>query len=33
MEATEIDLCDPDNFVAAVPHEQFTFLRQNAPLW
>jgi cholest-4-en-3-one 26-monooxygenase len=32
MEATEIDLCDPDNFVAAVPHEAFARLRRDTPV-
>ena len=32
MEATEIDLCDPDNFVAAVPHEAFARLRRESPV-
>src|ERR1700678_41587 len=32
MGATEIDLCDPDNFVAAVPHEAFARLRRDRPV-
>jgi len=26
MEATDIDLCDPGNFVDSVPHEWFAYL-------
>jgi len=33
MELSDIDLTDAEAYVAAVPHEQFTFLRQNAPVW
>jgi len=29
----DIDLTDSKNFVDGVPHEWFTFLRQNAPVW
>jgi len=33
MELGEIDLLDPDRFVQAVPHEWFTWLRHNAPIY
>ena len=33
MTLDEIDLFNPDNFVAAVPHEAFRMLRQHAPVF
>ncbi len=33
MELADIDIYDPDNFVAAVPHEMFTTLRREAPVY
>jgi cholest-4-en-3-one 26-monooxygenase len=33
MDLSDIDLTDAKNFVAAVPHEWFAYLRQNAPVW
>ena len=33
MEVTDIDLGDPGSFVDGVPHQWFTFLRKNAPVW
>jgi len=33
MDATKIDLLDPDSFIRGVPHEWFTYLRHNAPLF
>jgi cholest-4-en-3-one 26-monooxygenase len=32
METTDIDLCDPDSFVRAVPHEWFAYLRRADPV-
>jgi len=32
MEATDIDLCDPGNFVGGVPHEWFAYLRREVPV-
>jgi cytochrome P450 len=32
MDATDIDLSDPGNFVAGVPHEWFAYLRREAPV-
>ncbi len=32
MEMTDIDLCDPQNFVDGVPHDWFTYLRHEAPV-
>ena len=32
MEVTDIDLCDPENFVDGVPHEWFAYLRREAPV-
>jgi cholest-4-en-3-one 26-monooxygenase len=32
MEATDIDLCDPGNFVESVPHEWFAYLRRELPV-
>ncbi len=32
METTDIDLCDPDNFVAGVPHQWFAHLRRDDPV-
>ncbi len=33
MDLSEINLLDPDNFVKGVPHEWFTYLRHNAPVY
>ena len=34
MELDDVDLLDPDRYVAGVPHEQFTLLRERQPvLW
>ena len=33
MELADIDLCDPENFVAGVPHEWFALLRKEAPVY
>ncbi len=33
MNPSEIDLLDPDRFVQGVPHEWFTYLRHNAPIY
>jgi cholest-4-en-3-one 26-monooxygenase len=33
MDANQIDLLSPDSFVGAVPHEWFTYLRHNAPIY
>jgi cholest-4-en-3-one 26-monooxygenase len=33
MELSDINLCDPDNFVAGVPHEWFARLRREAPVY
>ncbi|MGB7053219.1 MAG: cytochrome P450 [Acidimicrobiales bacterium] len=33
MELSDINLCDPDNFVAGVPHEWFAQLRREAPVY
>jgi cholest-4-en-3-one 26-monooxygenase len=33
MTLEDIDLCNPDNFVAAVPHEAFRTLRRHAPVF
>ncbi len=32
MRTTDIDLCDPDNFVQAVPHDWFAHLRRENPV-
>ena len=32
MELDDINLCDPGNFVASVPHDWFAFLRREAPV-
>ncbi len=32
MELTDIDLANPDNFVAGVPHDWFAYLRANHPV-
>ncbi|MHB1712183.1 MAG: hypothetical protein ACYCV7_12385, partial [Acidimicrobiales bacterium] len=29
----DIDLADSRNYVDGVPHQWFTFLRRNAPVW
>jgi cholest-4-en-3-one 26-monooxygenase len=33
MNLDDIDLCNPENFVAAVPHDAFRTLRQHAPVF
>lgn len=33
MDANQIDLLSPDSFVGGVPHEWFTYLRHNAPVY
>ena len=33
MDPSEINLLDPDCFVKGVPHEWFTWLRRNAPVY
>ncbi|HVN28268.1 MAG TPA: steroid C27-monooxygenase, partial [Candidatus Binataceae bacterium] len=33
MDLNEIDLLDPDRFTTGVPHEWFTYLRNNAPIY
>ena len=33
MDANQIDLLSPDSFVGGVPHEWFTYLRRNAPVY
>ncbi|MEY2590332.1 MAG: cholest-4-en-3-one 26-monooxygenase [Acidimicrobiaceae bacterium] len=33
MDVSDVDLYDPDNFVAAVPHEMFATLRRDAPVY
>jgi len=33
MDVNQIDLLSPDSFVAGVPHEWFTYLRHNAPIY
>ncbi len=33
MDANQIDLLSPDSFVGGVPHEWFTYLRRNAPIY
>lgn len=33
MDVTEINLLDPDRFVLGVPHEWFTYLRREAPVF
>ncbi|MBB3048468.1 cytochrome P450 [Litorivivens lipolytica] len=33
MQLSDIDIYNPDNYVAAVPHEQFTLLRDEAPVY
>lgn len=33
MQAEQIDIYNPDHYVAAVPHEQFRWLRDNAPVF
>lgn len=33
MDLSEIDLLNPDSFVAGVPHEWFTYLRHHAPVY
>ena len=32
MQLSDVDLVNPDNYVAAVPHEMFTLLRKEAPV-
>lgn len=32
MDVTDIDLCDPSNFVEAVPHDWFAYLRHQSPV-
>ena len=33
LNAPLVDLSDPDNFVAAYPHDHFRWLRENEPVW
>src|SRR5215469_7599978 len=33
MDVNQIDLLSPDSFVRGVPHEWFTYLRRNAPIY
>jgi cholest-4-en-3-one 26-monooxygenase len=33
IDFSDIDLTDSKNFVSGVPHDWFTFLRKNAPVW
>ena len=33
MQLSDIDLTDMDRFQDAFPHEWFTYLRQEAPVW
>jgi len=33
MDLSDIDLTDAETYVHAVPHEWFTYLRDNAPVW
>ncbi len=33
MELADVDIYDPDNYVADVPHEMFTTLRREAPVY
>jgi cholest-4-en-3-one 26-monooxygenase len=33
MDVAQIDLLSPDSFVGGVPHEWFTYLRRNAPVY
>ena len=33
MDLRQVDLCDRDNFVAGVPHEMFSLLRHEAPVF
>ena len=33
VDFSDIDLTDSKNFVSGVPHDWFTFLRKNAPVW
>ena len=33
MQLSDIDLTDMDRFQDAFPHEWFTFLRREAPVW
>ena len=33
MQLSDIDLTDMDRFQDAFPHEWFTYLRREAPLW
>jgi len=33
MQASDIDIYNPDNYLAGIPHEQFAWLRQNAPVF
>lgn len=33
MELTDINLLDPDVFTEGVPHEWFTYLRNDAPVY
>ena len=33
MDVNQIDLLSPDSFVRGVPHEWFTYLRHNAPVY
>ncbi|HEV3281151.1 MAG TPA: hypothetical protein VG032_06040, partial [Acidimicrobiales bacterium] len=32
METADVDLCDPDSFVHAVPHDWFAYLRREDPV-
>ena len=33
MSLSDVDLANPDSFVAAVPHEMFRVLRREAPVY
>lgn len=33
MQASDIDIYDPDNYQAGIPHRQFAWLRENAPVF
>ena len=33
MTLEDVNLADPGNFVASVPHEMFALLRREAPVW
>ena len=33
MDLADVDVYDPDNFVASVPHEMFATLRREAPVY